>query len=39
MEIIILVFTLLLFIANHIVVKYDMKNPDCVKDEMNEEEK
>lgn len=34
---IILVFILLLFIANHIVVKYDMKNPKYDKDEMNEE--
>ena len=38
MEIIILVFTLLLFIANHIVVKYDIKNLKYDKDKMNEEE-
>lgn len=38
MEIITLVFTLLLFIANHIVVKYDINNPKYDKDKMNEEE-
>ena len=38
MEIIIFVFILLLFIANHIVVKYDIKNPKYDKDKMNEEE-
>lgn len=35
---IILVFMMVLLIADIIVIKYDKKNPDYDKDEMNEEE-